>query len=105
VCAYQTCRPRCCGRASATAEGFHTCAYGSASSDVYAFADYPTSAPSGLDFGQSCTRDSECRTQLCNTSVGSCTDVCCVDGDCTSYGAGLVCRPALSGHLVCVKGP
>jgi hypothetical protein len=105
VCAYQTCRPRCCGRASAMTQGFHTCTYGSVSNDVYPFADYPTTAPPGVDFGQSCTRDSECRTQLCNAQAGACTDVCCVDGDCASYGAGLVCRPALSGHLVCVKGP
>lgn len=111
VCSYQTCRPHCCGIASAMTSGYHSCALDAVGPDVYAYADFPTSDPTGGDFGAACTTDDQCKSRACNTTAGTCSDVCCVDADCAGYGA-LVCRPDQKGpsplttlHLLCVTGP
>lgn len=49
------------------------------------------SEPGNLAVGASCTRLAECRSDRCNTNLGGCTDVCCVDADCGN--PSWVCRP------------
>ena len=111
VCAFGTCRPHCCGHASAVASGYHECVLDVVSTNAFAIADYPSMAPTGVDFGGACTQDSECKSRLCDLTTRTCSDVCCVDSDCSAYGA-FVCRPAQRGpgsltteHLLCVGGP
>jgi hypothetical protein len=111
VCSFSTCRPHCCGIPSATQTGYHSCAIDSVGSDAYTYADFPTTPPSGGDFGAACTTDDQCKSRLCFKGTGTCSDHCCLDGDCASYGS-FVCRPAQVGpsplttqFLVCVSGP
>ena len=49
-------------------------------------------------FGAACTKNDDCLSSNCNTTAGTCTDVCCTDGDCS----GSVCRPDANGSLRCV---
>jgi hypothetical protein len=49
------------------------------------------SAPGDLPVGKTCTLASECRSDRCSTTLGGCTDVCCVDADCGD--PSWVCRP------------
>jgi hypothetical protein len=112
VCSYQTCRPHCCGIPSAMTAGYHSCALDVTGSDAYAYADYPSSDPTGGAFGASCTTDDQCKSRACNTATSTCSDLCCVDSDCAGYGGSYVCRPDQMGpsplttkHLLCVMGP
>jgi hypothetical protein len=67
--------------------------------------------PTGL-LGAKCQVSTDCYSNLCNiasgATVGYCTDVCCVDTDCSKVAPGYVCRPTQQSngtYLRCVKAP
>jgi hypothetical protein len=102
VCAFDTCRGHCCGAASCSASGFTVCSLDTAGSDSVYYCDYP-SLPSGSSFGQSCVHATDCTSHECNAASATCTDACCQDSDCTTYG-NYVCRPATVApyNLICM---
>jgi hypothetical protein len=51
------------------------------------------SDPGDLAVGKGCQLSSQCRSDRCSTTLGGCTDVCCVDSDCGD--PNWVCRPIL----------
>ena len=110
-CSVMSCRPRCCGRPSALTLNYHACELDSVSTDLFDYGTYPGSDATGVAFGQHCTRNTDCLTRNCNLATMTCSDLCCVDSDCSTYGS-YVCRPApqpaspwTTQYLLCVTGP
>jgi hypothetical protein len=56
-------------------------------------------------FDAGCSQDDKCASQVCDNAAGKCTDFCCVDQDCASFGT-YVCRPRVAAphYLICVRG-
>jgi hypothetical protein len=55
--------------------------------------------------GASCSSNSDCRSDICLSGAGQCTDVCCTDADCAAGGANWKCQPTTVGsgqNLRCV---
>ena len=98
------CRPRCCNQKSCTSNpnigAGSSCAYLAAQPTTESltgcFADFEI--PTGnKNPGDVCTKDGDCKTAFCALgSVRLCTDVCCVDADCSTYPKAHRCRPAAS---------
>jgi hypothetical protein len=96
------CRPPCCGQANAVAEGYDVCSY-TAGANSGILAVPLTLADGNVLVGGTCSQSADCKSGYCDSTLGVCTDVCCVDSDCASYGTYSKCRPlavALPGGTV-----
>jgi len=97
-----TCTTECCGSTGCGTSG-NSCLVNktNGTDSIIACA---TSNMSGA-FGSNCSQDDKCTSQVCDTSPGKCTDFCCVDQDCATFG-NYVCRPRSTAphYLICVRG-
>jgi hypothetical protein len=104
------CGAPCCGQASCASVGggiFNTCERASVETQTNG-PDYVAlcnAEITGAAFGAQCGTNTDCMSQACDPSAGTCTDLCCVDSDCAGYG-NFVCRPssATPPYLICVAG-
>ena len=100
------CRPRCCGKASCSNKGLGvsvSCYY----LQVMGAPEYlpaclkASENPLGAAApGAACTRDSTCQTGFCDLASGKCTDVCCIESDCSGYPGASHCRPSTNPHFL-----
>jgi hypothetical protein len=95
-----TCKPRCCGKNSCTTMGYASCAYlqtGGAPEYLPACLHTGENPTGSKDMGVTCATDDECKTAFCDPASLKCTDVCCVEADCTG---GTHCLPSSNPHYL-----
>jgi hypothetical protein len=104
-----TCRAACCGQTSAIAQNYGACSYLPAGTgDLVSGGLFPGLPSPGVGaVGTACTQSSDCQSYFCTAAVGGvCSDVCCSDADCATYGTYSKCLPSatMGNHpLICVK--
>ncbi len=107
---FAECKPHGCGKTNCLAmtppsSGFGTCAYLQTSGAPEYLgtclhnAETPDGPPGSGVVGTACTSGTQCKTAFCDPVAKVCTDVCCVDADCSMY-AGTKCRPSSNPHYL-----
>jgi hypothetical protein len=110
VGAFAYCKPHACGKTACLAQrppssGYGTSAYlQTAGAPEYLGlclhnAENPGGPPGTASVGTTCTDGTDCLTAFCDPGSKKCTDVCCVDNDCSMY-AGTQCRPSSNPHYL-----
>lgn len=78
------CSRPCCGSAAcgATAEGPIGCGQAPHGATFVSACSVLLTAEARGEIGSACVSDAQCRSGLCDSASGTCSDRCCVDADC-----------------------